>query len=64
MAAPVLAHRLVLTAEAQAGRSADELVRSLVQRVPVPRAPAPSPAGGRNGTRWRGHPHDAAFRTR
>ena len=65
MAAPVLAHRLVLTAEAQAGRSVDELVRSLVQRVPVPRAPAPSPAGpGRNGVRWRGHPHDAAFRAR
>jgi len=69
MAAPVLAHRLVLTAEAQAGRSADELVHSLVQRVPVPHAPVPhapvpSPAGARNGVRWRGHPRDAASRTR
>jgi len=37
VALPVLAHRLVLTAEAQAGRrSATELIRTLVQRVPVP----------------------------
>jgi MoxR-like ATPase len=36
---PVLAHRLVLTPEAQAGRrSPAELIRALVQRVPVPQA--------------------------
>jgi MoxR-like ATPase len=33
----VLAHRLVLTAEAQASRrSSAELIRNLIQRVPVP----------------------------
>jgi MoxR-like ATPase len=37
VAIPVLAHRLVLTAEAQAGRrSPAELIRGVVQRVPVP----------------------------
>ncbi|HEU5471526.1 MAG TPA: MoxR family ATPase [Actinophytocola sp.] len=37
IAMPVLAHRLVLTAEAQAGRrSSAELIRNLIQRVPVP----------------------------
>jgi MoxR-like ATPase len=37
VAIPVLAHRLVLSAEAQAARrSAPELVRALLQRVPVP----------------------------
>jgi MoxR-like ATPase len=37
VAIPVLAHRLVLTAEAQAGRrSSAELIRGLIQRVPVP----------------------------
>ena len=37
VAIPVLAHRLVLTAEAQAARrSAPDLIRALVQRVPVP----------------------------
>ena len=37
VAIPVLAHRLVLSAEAQAARrSSSELVRALVQRVPVP----------------------------
>ncbi|MFD4675428.1 AAA family ATPase [Lentzea sp. NPDC058450] len=36
---PVLAHRLVLTAEAQAARrSPAELIRALLQRVPVPTA--------------------------
>ncbi len=41
MAAPVLAHRLVLGADAQtARRSADDLVHALVQRVPVPQDPA------------------------
>jgi MoxR-like ATPase len=40
VAIPVLAHRLVLSAEAQAARrSAAELVRSLLQRVPVPVPP-------------------------
>jgi MoxR-like ATPase len=42
---PVLAHRLVLTPEAQAGRrSSAELIRALVQRVPVPQS-APQPGG-------------------
>jgi MoxR-like ATPase len=37
VAIPVLAHRLMLSAEAQAARrSASELVRALLQRVPVP----------------------------
>jgi MoxR-like ATPase len=37
VAIPVLAHRLVLTAEAQASRrSPAELIRNLIQRVPVP----------------------------
>jgi MoxR-like ATPase len=37
VAIPVLAHRLVLSAEAQAARrSSAELVRALLQRVPVP----------------------------
>ncbi|GAA2837396.1 AAA family ATPase [Crossiella cryophila] len=41
VAVPVLAHRLVLTAEAQAARrSPADLVRGLVQRVPVPQGPA------------------------
>ncbi|MGM1058070.1 AAA family ATPase [Saccharothrix sp. Mg75] len=39
VAVPVLAHRLVLTAEAQAARrSSADLVRGLLQRVPVPQA--------------------------
>ncbi len=39
VAIPVLAHRLVLTAEAQASRrSSAELIRNLIQRVPVPQA--------------------------
>ena len=39
IAVPVLAHRLVLTAETQAARrSAADLVRNLLQRVPVPQA--------------------------
>jgi MoxR-like ATPase len=43
VAIPVLAHRLVLSAEAQAARrSAAELVRALLQRVPVPHG-APDP---------------------
>ncbi len=37
VAIPVLAHRLVLSAEAQAARrSAPELVRALLQRIPIP----------------------------
>lgn len=37
VAIPVLAHRLVLTTEAQAGRSsASGVIRSIMQRVPVP----------------------------
>jgi MoxR-like ATPase len=37
VAIPVLAHRLVLTPEAQAGRRLPaELIRALIQRVPVP----------------------------
>jgi MoxR-like ATPase len=39
LAAPVLAHRLLLTAEAfSARRSADEIVHDIVRRVPVPTA--------------------------
>ncbi|MGQ0841073.1 AAA family ATPase [Actinokineospora sp.] len=39
VAIPVLAHRLVLTPEAQAARrSPAELIRGLIQRVPVPQA--------------------------
>jgi MoxR-like ATPase len=45
VAVQVLAHRLVLTAEAQAARrSSADLVRALIQRVPVPQA-APEPTG-------------------
>jgi len=44
VAVPVLAHRLVLTAEAQAARrSPADLIRALIQRVPVPQA---TPANG------------------
>ncbi|MGH3979446.1 MAG: AAA family ATPase [Pseudonocardiaceae bacterium] len=40
VALPVLSHRLVLTAEAQAARrTADELVGGVLQRVPVPHGP-------------------------
>ena len=43
VAIPVLAHRLVLTPEAQAGRrSPSELIRTLLRQVPVPQASAPS----------------------
>jgi len=53
VAIPVLAHRLVLSAEAQAARrSAPELVRALLQRIPVPHGStdtnAPWGAGIRN----------------
>jgi MoxR-like ATPase len=49
VAVPVLAHRLVLTPEAQAGRRAPaDLIRALVQRVPVPQA---APHGTVRGTR-------------
>jgi MoxR-like ATPase len=45
VAVPVLAHRLVLTPEAQAGRRAPaDLIRALVQRVPVPQSGAPGGA--------------------
>jgi MoxR-like ATPase len=44
VAVPVLAHRLVLTPEAQAARrSPADLIRSLIQRVPVPQG-TPDPA--------------------
>jgi MoxR-like ATPase len=47
IAVPVLAHRLVLTPEAQAGRrSPAEMIRALVQRVPVPQA------GPQAGAEW------------
>ncbi|WP_026424534.1 AAA family ATPase [Actinokineospora inagensis] len=46
VAIPVLAHRLVLTPEAQASRrSPAELIRGLLQRVPVPQA-SPDPGSG------------------
>nr|WP_229369552.1 MoxR family ATPase [Umezawaea beigongshangensis] len=47
IAVPVLAHRLVLSAEAQAARrTAADLVRALLQRVPVPQ-PTADPTGQR-----------------
>jgi MoxR-like ATPase len=47
IAVPVLAHRLVLTAEAQAARrSPADLVRNLLQRVPVPQAAGAPPLNG------------------
>jgi MoxR-like ATPase len=47
IAVPVLAHRLVLSAEAQAARrTAADLVRALLQRVPVPQ-PTTDPTGQR-----------------
>ncbi|PWW62558.1 AAA family ATPase [Actinokineospora spheciospongiae] len=50
VAVPVLAHRLVLTPEAQASRRPPaDLVRGLVQRVPVPQA---TPDHG--GAQWSG----------
>ena len=46
VAIPVLAHRLVLTTEAHAARrSATDVVRSVLQRVPVPQG---APANGQN----------------
>jgi MoxR-like ATPase len=62
--APVLAHRLMLTPEARAaGRSPEDLLRIVLQRIPVPQAPegrrprSVSPAGhngaGERGGRWR-----------
>ncbi|MFG3255867.1 AAA family ATPase [Streptomyces sp. NPDC048172] len=46
LAVPVLAHRLLPTAQAQLNRrSADQVVQEIVQRVPVP-AVAPPPPGG------------------
>ncbi|CAM3674453.1 MoxR family ATPase [Kibdelosporangium persicum] len=43
VAVPVLAHRLVLTAEAQAARrSPADMIRGLLQRVPVPQGMDPS----------------------
>nr|WP_232237822.1 MULTISPECIES: MoxR family ATPase [Actinoalloteichus] len=47
VAIPVLAHRLVLTAEAHAARrTSSELVRALLHRVPVPQGGGPVPPGG------------------
>jgi len=44
MAAPVLAHRLMLTGEAvAAGRDASSLVQDLLSRITVPRSPVPTP---------------------
>ncbi|MQA14459.1 MAG: AAA domain-containing protein [Pseudonocardiaceae bacterium] len=56
VAPPVLSHRLVLTAEAQAARrSADDLVRGVLERVPVPHGQAP--AGLRTGNGATASPH-------
>ncbi|GAA0633985.1 MoxR family ATPase [Kutzneria viridogrisea] len=53
VAVPVLAHRLVLTSEAAAGRrSPNDLIRGLVQRVPVPHAPATN--GSQQRIQWPG----------
>ena len=58
VAVPVLAHRLVLTAEATAARrSASDLVRGLLQRVPVPHGTIASTV---NGNQWQGAWHDSA----
>ncbi|WP_083666459.1 MoxR family ATPase [Saccharomonospora sp. CUA-673] len=60
VAVPVLAHRLVLTTEAQAARrSAADVVRSVLQRLPVPQrgAPAGTQAGGSTNGH---HPQHAA----
>jgi len=44
MAAPVLAHRLMLTGEAvAAGRDTSSLVQDLLSRITVPRSPVPTP---------------------
>jgi len=56
LALPVLAHRVILTAEAQmAQRTADGIIADLVRRVPVP-APQPEPA------RPHPRPHQPAHR--
>ena len=59
IAVPVLAHRLVLTAEGQAARRpAADLVRGLLQRIPVPQGPPGGAQGngvaGSAGTAERG----------
>jgi MoxR-like ATPase len=47
IAIPVLAHRLVLTTEAHAARrSASDIVRAVLQRVPVPQGSAPGNGQG------------------
>lgn len=50
MAQPVLSHRLVLTAQAQVDRrSAEDLVRDVLARVPVPQAPKQPPKATADG---------------
>jgi MoxR-like ATPase len=50
LAVPVLAHRLLTTAEAQIGRRrASEVVAEIVATLPVPEPPAPAPGRARRG---------------
>ncbi|HEU4492392.1 MAG TPA: MoxR family ATPase [Jiangellales bacterium] len=50
LAVPVLAHRLLTTAEAQIGRRrASEVVAEIVATLPVPEPPAPAPGRTRRG---------------
>jgi MoxR-like ATPase len=50
LAVPVLAHRLLTTAEAQIGRRrASEVVAEIVAMLPVPEPPAPAPGRTRRG---------------
>jgi MoxR-like ATPase len=61
VAIPVLAHRLMLSAEAQAARkSAPELIRALLQRVPVPQGSLTPPPGGTTSAtpQWPGGPRN------
>jgi MoxR-like ATPase len=51
VAGAVLSHRLVLTAEAQAARrSPEDLVRTVLHRIPVPKAPAARTGARRPGS--------------
>ncbi len=50
LAQPVLSHRLVLSAPAQIDRrSPEDLVREVLERVPVPQAPKQAPQAGLDG---------------
>ncbi|MBA0050322.1 AAA family ATPase [Streptomyces sp. AJS327] len=58
LATPVLAHRLLPTAQAQLNRrTAEAVVADIVQRVPVPAAAPPVPPGGAPPPNGYGPPH-------